>query len=76
MIVFALAQREYILQLDYKEELKDYIHIIKDFWGDAETKLIEFELGDDQHYYAWVPEDAELDNIYEVSIQNVSGIKN
>src|SRR5699024_10382864 len=76
LIVFALAQREYILQLDYKEELKDYIHIIKDFWEDTETKLIEFDLGDDQHYYAWVPENSNLDNMYEVSIQKVSGIKN
>lgn len=76
LIAFALAQREYIVQLDYKEELQDYIHIIRDFWQDTETKLIEFELGDDQHYYAWFPVTADLDNMYEVGIQDLTGIKN
>src|SRR5699024_3023902 len=71
LIVFALAQRDYILQLDYKDDLEDYIHIIKDFWQETETKLIEFNLGDDQHYYARVPIDANVENMYEVIIKDV-----
>ena len=71
LIVFALTQRDYILQLDYKDDLEDYIHIIKDFWQESETKLIEFNLGDDQHYYARVPIDADVENMYEVIIKDV-----
>ena len=71
LIVFALVQRDYILQLDYKDDLEDYIHIIKDFWQETETKLIEFNLEDDQHYYARVPADANVENMYEVIIKDV-----
>ncbi|MBU5465778.1 DUF1911 domain-containing protein [Virgibacillus sp. MSJ-26] len=71
LIVFALTQRDYILQLDYKDDLEDYIHTIKDFWQESETKLIEFDIGDDQHYYAQVPIDANVENMYEVIIKNV-----
>ncbi|MBU5465771.1 DUF1911 domain-containing protein [Virgibacillus sp. MSJ-26] len=71
LIVFALTQRDYILQLDYKDDLEDYIHTIKDFWQESETKLIEFDIGYDQHYYAQVPIDANVENMYEVIIKNV-----
>ena len=71
LIVFALTQRDYILQLDYKDDLEDYIHIIKDFWQESETKIIEFNLGDDQHYYARVPIDANVENMYEVIVKDV-----
>src|SRR5690625_2398870 len=71
LIVFALTQRDYILQLDYKDDLEDYIHTIKDFWQESETKLIEFDIRDDQHYYAQVPIDASVENMYEVIIKNV-----
>ncbi|MFP7493411.1 DUF1911 domain-containing protein [Terribacillus saccharophilus] len=71
LIVFALTQREYILQLDYKEDLEDHVDFIKDFWPDSETKLVQFILENDQNYYAWVPENVEMKNMYEVKIENV-----
>ncbi|KMQ19588.1 MULTISPECIES: PoNi-like cognate immunity protein, partial [Bacillus cereus group] len=39
LIVFALTVRDYILQLDYKEDLEDYIDNLKNFWNVSETKL-------------------------------------
>ncbi len=48
LIVFALTVREYILQLDYKEDLEDYIDNLKNFWNVSETKLVQFILENDQ----------------------------
>ncbi len=53
--MFAPTVRDYILQLDYKEDLEDYIDNLKNFWNGSETKLIQFMLENDQNYYAWVP---------------------
>jgi len=33
IIVFLLVEKEYILQLDYKEDLVDYIEDIDNYWG-------------------------------------------
>lgn len=71
LIVFALTQRDFILQLDYKDDLEDYVHIIKNFWKDSETKLIQFILDNDQNYYALVPKDVTIRNMYEVIIKDV-----
>ncbi|MEC2609622.1 PoNi-like cognate immunity protein, partial [Bacillus cereus] len=60
LIVFALTVRDYILQLDYKEDLEDYIDNLKNFWNVSETKLIQFILENDQNYYAWVPKEANI----------------
>ncbi|OTZ98442.1 hypothetical protein BK789_06495, partial [Bacillus thuringiensis serovar darmstadiensis] len=57
LIVFALTVRDYILQLDYKEDLEDYIDNLKNFWNVSETKLVQFMLENDQNYYAWVPKE-------------------
>ncbi|MEC2578306.1 PoNi-like cognate immunity protein, partial [Bacillus cereus] len=65
LIVFALTVRDYILQLDYKEDLEDYIDNLKNFWNVSETKLIQFILENDQNYYAWVPKEANIPNMYE-----------
>src|SRR5699024_6528619 len=35
LIVFALTQRDYILQLDYKEDLEDFYIFIKNAWPDT-----------------------------------------
>jgi len=45
--VFALTVRDYILQLDYKEDLEDYIDNLKNFWNVSETKLVQFMLEND-----------------------------
>ncbi|MDA2586043.1 PoNi-like cognate immunity protein [Bacillus cereus group sp. Bc062] len=71
LIVFALTVREYILQLDYKEDLEDYIDNLKNFWNVSETKLVQFMLENDQNYYAWVPKEANIPNMYEVKIESV-----
>lgn len=71
LIVFALTQRDFILQLDYKDDLEDYVHIIKNFWNDSETKLIQFILDNDQNYYALVPKDVTIRNMYEVIIKDL-----
>ncbi|MEF8696017.1 UNVERIFIED_CONTAM: hypothetical protein ORL81_27375, partial [Bacillus cereus] len=71
LIVFALMVRDYILQLDYKEDLEDYIDNLKIFWNGSETKLIQFMLENDQNYYAWVPKEANIPNMYEVKIESV-----
>ncbi|MDQ0224438.1 PoNi-like cognate immunity protein [Metabacillus niabensis] len=71
LIVFALTDREYILQLDYKEDLEDYVDHIKNFWNDSETKLVQFILNNDQNYYAWVPKEVNIQHMYEVNIEDV-----
>jgi len=73
LIVFALTDREYILQLDYKEDLEDYVDHIKNFWNDSETKLVQFVLNNDQNYYAWVPKEVNIQHMYEVNIEDVDG---
>ncbi|PFL56183.1 hypothetical protein COK47_04780 [Bacillus cereus] len=71
LIVFALTVRDYILQLDYKDDLEDYIDNLKNFWNVSETKLVQFILENDQNYYAWVPKEASIPNMYEVKIGSV-----
>ncbi|WP_242274691.1 PoNi-like cognate immunity protein [Bacillus cereus group sp. BfR-BA-01310] len=71
LIVFALTVRDYILQLDYKEDLEDYIENLKNFWNESETKLVQFILDNDQNYYAWVPKEVNIKNMYEVNIEDV-----
>ncbi|KAA0827863.1 hypothetical protein COD10_08140 [Bacillus thuringiensis] len=71
LIVFALTVRDYILQLDYKEDLEDYIDNLKNFWNVSETKLVQFMLENDQNYYAWVPKEVNIPNMYEVKIESV-----
>ncbi|PDY34176.1 hypothetical protein COO17_27980 [Bacillus wiedmannii] len=71
LIVFALTIRDYILQLDYKEDLEDYIDNLKNFWNVSETKLVQFILENDQNYYAWVPKEINISNMYEVKTEVV-----
>lgn len=40
LIVFALNEKGYILQLDYKDELEDYYSSLKYFWDNTKTKLV------------------------------------
>src|SRR5699024_12652896 len=55
LIVFALEEKDYIMQLDFKEDLDDHLINIKNYWPDAETKLVQFILVNDQQYYNYVP---------------------
>ena len=64
------GKRLYIT-IDYKEDLEDYIDNLKNFWNVSETKLVQFMLENDQNYYAWVPKEASIPNMYEVKIESV-----
>lgn len=68
IIINYLVSCEYVLQLDYKEDIKDYIDNMKNYWKDSDVKLIRFELDNDQYYYAKVPVSCNLKNVYEVKI--------
>lgn len=74
LIVFAMTEKGYILQLDYKEDLEDYYSNIKSYWDNLETKLIQFILDNDQNYYALVPKDANIEKMYEVAVVDVRSI--
>ena len=71
LIVFALVVKESIYQLDYKVDLEDYQSFIKNEWNDENLKLVRFILNNDQQYYAYVPEDVRIEQMYEVGIQEV-----
>lgn len=68
IIVNVLVEKDYILQLDYKEDIDEYISNMKNHWQEQDVKLVRFELGNDQYYYAFVPKASELDKVYEVEV--------
>ncbi len=68
IILNLLVDKDYVIQVDYKEDPKDYLDNIKEFW-DCETKIVEFEADNDQIYLAKVPADSTLENIYEIKIK-------
>jgi len=74
IIVFLLVEKEYILQLDYKEDLVDYIEDIDNYWV-KRSKVISFEVDNDQQYYAYVPKTAAIDSLYEVKLTEVEKIE-
>jgi len=71
LIVFAMTEKGYILQLDYKEDVEDYDSHMKNYWNDSRTKLVQFILNNDQNYYALVPIDENIGEMYEVVIKDV-----
>ncbi|WP_252238398.1 PoNe immunity protein domain-containing protein [Clostridium sp. VAP51] len=71
LIVFAMTEKEYIFQLDYKEDVAEYYSSIKNYWDKLEVKLVQFLLDNDQNYYALVPKNINISNIYEITIIDV-----
>lgn len=71
LIVFLLAEQRYILQLDYKDDLEDNIDRLENQWNEKDTKIIQFEIDNDQCYYARIPKDNEIVDIYEVKIAEI-----
>ena len=71
MILFELVDKGYILQLDWKEDLEDYEDNIENYWDDEDTKIIQFVTDSDQYYYAKVPENCKLVDMYEVKVEKV-----
>jgi|SRR5699024_485516 len=74
LIVFALEEKDYIMQLDFKEDLEDHLINIKNYWPDTETNLVQFILVNDQQYYTYVPASADISNIYEVPVKKVDHV--
>ena len=68
ILVNQLVSLGYILQLDYKEEIDNFADNIKNYWKNSDTKLVRFELDNDQNYYARIPVSTKIKNIYEVNI--------
>ena len=66
-----MVERGYIVQLYYKEDLEDYESSIKDFWNPTITKLVQFIIDNDQYYYALLPIDVNMKDLYEVKLQYV-----
>src|SRR5699024_3386898 len=71
LIVFALEEKDYIMQLDFKEDLEDHLININNYWPDTETRLVQFVLVNDQQYYTYVPAYTDISNIYEVPVKEV-----
>lgn len=68
LIVFAMVEKGYLLQLDYKEDLEEYESSLKDFWNPTKTKLVQFIVDNDQYYYALLPIDMNMKEMYEVNL--------
>lgn len=66
-----MTEKEYIFQLDYKEDVAEYYLSIKNYWDKLEVKLVQFLLDNDQNYYALVPKNINISNIYEITIIDV-----
>lgn len=62
--------QEYILQLDYKEKVEDYMDDIPNDWLEQEVKLVRLEMDNDQDYYMYIPVSVQMKNLYEVRIIN------
>lgn len=70
LLVFYLALEGYILQLDWKEDFEDFRDHMKNYWSkDGETKVITFELDNDQMYYATIPVQNSVHNLFEISVK-------
>lgn len=71
LIVFLLEFKECVLQLDYSEEIDDYVEGMESYFGEEKTKLVNFNVGNDQYYYALIPEKCNMERLYEVTIENI-----
>lgn len=71
LIVFLLNSKECVLQLDYSEEIEAYVEGMESYFGEEETKLVNFNVGNDQYYYAFIPKRCNIEKMYEVTIENV-----
>ncbi|MBQ1458499.1 MAG: DUF1911 domain-containing protein [Butyrivibrio sp.] len=70
LLVFYLAVEGYILQLDWKEDFEDFRYHMKNYWSkDGETKVITFELDNDQMYFATIPVQNSVHNLFEISVK-------
>jgi hypothetical protein len=68
LLVFLLTNKGFIFQLDWKDDLKDFIGEIKNYWPTNPVDLVHFEINNDKMYYAYIPKNTDIDKIYEVKI--------
>lgn len=70
LLVFELAIKGYILQLDWKEDFEDFKDHMKNYWSkDGKTKVITFELDNDQQYFAKIPVENSVNDLFEISVK-------
>lgn len=69
LVLSILVRERYVMQLDFKDNIKDFKQYLKSYWGKTKTKLISFKVNNDQQYFAYVPKDCDVTNLYEIEIQ-------
>lgn len=75
ILVFELAIKGYILQLDWKEDFEDFRDHMKNYWSkEGETKIVTFELDNDQQYFAKIPVENSVHDLFEVSVKEYTSI--
>ena len=68
IIVCILVDKGFILQLDWKEDFEEYREHIENYFENEDTKIISFEIDNDQQYYARVPLECDVKSIYEITV--------
>lgn len=69
LILSILVREQYVMQLDWKENIRDFKQYMKSYWGKTKTKLVSFKVDNDQQYFALVPKDCDVRNLYEIEIK-------
>ncbi len=66
VLIYVLELFDYILQTD-KEETLIYFKP-KNYWGEEPVKLVQFDIDNNQNYYAYIPQSTYLKSIFDVKI--------
>ena len=69
LILNILVREQYVMQLDWKENIRDFKQYMKSYWGKTKTKLVSFKVDNDQQYFALLPKDCDVKNLYEIEIK-------
>ena len=69
LILSILVREQYVMQLDWKENIRDFKQYMKSYWGKTKTKLVSFKVDNDQQYFALLPKDCDVKNLYEIEIK-------
>lgn len=72
IIIHVLISRNYIIQIDGKEDIEDYVENMPNLWNTDDIKVVSFDLKNDQIYLAKVPSNIGSINVYEVSTEKVN----
>ncbi|WP_026652917.1 PoNe immunity protein domain-containing protein [Butyrivibrio proteoclasticus] len=71
LIVFELVDKGYILQLDWKEDFGDFREHMKNYWKeDGDMKVITFDLDNDQQYYALIPNENKVCDLFGIEVKD------